>query len=67
MLVPTHVKLSTEKLECENSLMVSNSAHTSFFTVKLKQPSEVTISKQSFEWKVTIHFTLKIISGHPRG
>ncbi len=32
--------------ECENSLLVSNSAHTSFCTVKVKHPNDLTIRKK---------------------
>ncbi len=34
--------------EHENSLLVSNSAHTSFCTLKVKQPREVTMSQNTF-------------------
>lgn len=34
--------------KCENSLLVSNSAHTSFCTVKLKHPREAAVSENTF-------------------
>ncbi len=46
--------------ECENSLRVSNSAHASFCTVKLKHPGEVTISETHF-W-VEEDFTVFTVS-----
>ena len=41
--------------ECENRLLVSNSAHTSFYTVKLKHLSEITITKHFSEWRGTLN------------
>lgn len=57
--ISRHREKSSSADECANSFQVSNAAHTSLYTVKLKYPTAGTRRKHIFAWRGTLRHSWK--------